>query len=443
MMQTRHTDTSCGDAPRADAEVVPVAPWNGSAILLVDLDAFFASVEQLDHPGWRGKPVIVGGDPDRHGVVSTASYEARVYGVHSAMPSSTARRLCPDAIWTRGRFDRYRVMSNKIMDILRDESPFMQQVSIDEAFLDVTPNGVNTEHPVLIARRIQRRVSELGVTCSIGVGTSKTVAKIASDRDKPRGLTVVYPGRERDFLAPLPVRALSGVGASTERELASHGIRTLGDLARADRSYLIKAFGKNGEIMHLRANGGDDSPVETDDEVKSVSNEVTFSTDLETREDIEAALETITAKVARRLRGKGLRGKTVAVKLKTSDRGVTSAQRQLPEPTDDEFVIMPYVSRLIDEVWRSGIKVRLLGVAVTGFDAEASDQLALFDAADAAPAASDVRPKIADEAKRQGLISVTDAVKDRFGEGAVRFGRELRQAGNTTGSASKNPADYK
>ena len=162
-------------------------PWEGPAILLVDLDAFFASVEQLDHPAWRGKPVIVGGDADAHGVVSTCSYEARAFGVRSAMASSLARALCPEAIWTHGHFHRYREVSAAIMAILRDETPHVQQVSIDEAFMDVTPTAVNTEHPVLVAQRIQERVAALGVTCSIGVGTSKSVAKIASDRDKPRG----------------------------------------------------------------------------------------------------------------------------------------------------------------------------------------------------------------------------------------------------------------
>ena len=182
----------------ADKPDVALPQWRGKAILLVDLDAFFASVEQLDHPQWRGKPVIVGGDPKKRGVVSTASYEARVYGVHSAMPSSTAQRLCPDAIWTSGRYGRYREMSNQVMTILRDETPFMQQVSVDEAFLDVTPTKHNNEHPVIIAQRIKRRVAALGITCSIGVGVSKSVAKIASDADKPAGLTGVYPGREAD-----------------------------------------------------------------------------------------------------------------------------------------------------------------------------------------------------------------------------------------------------
>ena len=182
----------CDDAANV-LDALESMPWNARAILLVDLDAFFASVEQLDHPGWRRKPVIVGGSADKRGVVSTASYEARKYGVHSAMASSTARRLCPDAIWTSGHFSRYREMSRAVMGILFEETPHVLQVSIDEAFCDVTPTRANGEHPVTVARRIQRRVDGLGVSCSIGVGTTKSIAKIASDMDKPHGLTVVFP----------------------------------------------------------------------------------------------------------------------------------------------------------------------------------------------------------------------------------------------------------
>ena len=429
-----------GEAP---ARPLPLEPWEGSAILLVDLDAFFASVEQLDHPAWRGKPVIVGGDADKHGVVSTASYEARPYGVRSAMPSSTARRLCPDAIWTHGRFDRYREVSNAIMAILRSETPHVQQVSIDEAFLDVTPTVVNREHPVRVAQRIQRRVEELGVTCSIGAGTSKTIAKIASDMDKPRGLTVVYPGSERDFLAPLPVRVMSGIGASAEEKLKSRGIRTLGQLADADLRMLERVFGKLGRVMHVRANGGDDAPVEQDDAVKSVSNEMTFATDLTRREDVEAAIATMAAKVGRRLRRKGLRGRTLALRVKFGDLSVRSVQRQLPRPSDDELAYTPLLYAMVDEVWRPGTPLRLIGVGMSGFSEEGVVQESLFNVAEAAPSADDVEPVVRDERKRRGLIEATDLVKDRFGEAAVRFGHELRNEGNTTGSSSKNPADYK
>lgn len=436
-----HTDP-CPPVPEARA-VPPLEPWEGPAILLVDLDAFFASVEQLDHPAWRGKPVIVGGDADKHGVVSTASYEARPYGVHSAMPASTAKRLCPHAIWTRGHFDRYREMSNAIMDILRAETPHVQQVSIDEAFLDVTPTSVNRDHPVEVARRIQERVEKLGVTCSIGVGTSKTVAKIASDMDKPRGLTVVYPGSERDFLAPLPVRTMSGIGAAAEEKLRSRGIRTLGQLADADEGMLVRMLGKNGHVMHVRANGGDDAPVEADDEVKSVSNEMTFAVDLVERQDVEAAIATMAAKVGRRLRRKGLRGHTLSLRVKFDDRSVRSVQRRLPDPSDDELAYTPLLYRMVDEVWRPGMPVRLIGVGMSGFDDAGVVQESLFDVTEAAPTEEDVRPVIEDVERRRGLIEATDLVKNRFGESAVRFGHELRNDGNTTGSSSKNIADYK
>lgn len=431
-------DDSAATAPRQrdGGDLLPA--WEGRAILLVDLDAFFASVEQLDHPGWRGKPVIVGGDPDKRGVVSTASYEARAYGVHSAMPSSQARRLCPDAVWTKGRFDRYREMSRAIMALLRAETPFVQQVSIDEAFVDVTPNHVNREHPVLIAQRIQRRVEELGVTCSVGVGSSKTVAKIASDMDKPRGLTVVFPGTEREFLGPLPVRALSGIGAAAEEKLKAAGIATLGDLADAGEERLVRLFGKNGRTMHIRACGGDDAPVAEDDEVKSVSNETSFAVDLVERRDIEAAINAMAAKVGRRLRRKGLAGHTLALKLRFDDRSVRSAQCRLEAETDDDLAFAPLLTGLLDEIWRPGIPVRLVGVAVSGFEGPAAVQDRLFqldsdDAAEEAPLS---------EEKRRRLLAATDRLKDRFGESAVRFGHEIRSAQNTTGSAAKNPADY-
>lgn len=432
------------NALMSDSENILLPPWEGPAILLVDLDAFFASVEQLDHPAWRGKPVIVGGDADARGVVSTCSYEARAFGVRSAMASALARQLCPEAIWTRGHFHRYREVSAAIMAILRDETPHVQQVSIDEAFMDVSPTAVNTEHPVAIARRIQDRVAALGVTCSIGVGVSKSVAKIASDRDKPRGLTVVYPGTEQAFLAPLPVRTMSGVGAAAEKVLKAHGIRTLGDMGAADAALLKRVFGKNGEMMRERALGADRSPVVVDDEVKSVSNEVTFAEDLTDRESIEAALATIAAKVGRRLRRKGLTGRTIAIKVRYDDRSVHSVQRQLPAPTDDDLAFTPVLYAMIDDLWEPGMKIRLLGVAVTHFETEDNGQESLFDASlfDDSKA-EEAAPLIEDDTKRRRLIENLDALRDRFGDDTVRFGFELRNQGNTTGSSSKNVEDYK
>ena len=417
--------------------------WSGPAILLVDLDAFFASVEQLDHPGWRGKPVIVGGDAEKHGVVSTASYEARKFGVHSAMPASQARKLCPQGIWAPGRFDRYKEVSNQVMSILHDETPLVQQVSIDEAFLDVTPTRVNREHPVAIAARIQKRVEALGVTCSVGVGTSKTVAKIASDMDKPRGLTVVYPGTERAFLDPLPIRVMSGIGKATEERLHHRGIETLGQLVAEGQPRLERLFGKNGRTMYLRACGLDDAPVEQGAPMKSVSNEVTFAQDLTQRTDIEAAINTQAAKVGRRLRTKGLRGSTIGLRLRYADRSNRSVQRRLQNPTDDELAFAPVLCRMLDELWQPGIAVRLIGVSVGGFDGSSAVQGSLFDVTDVAPIQSDAAPRVKDDKKRRGLLQATDLVKDRFGESAVRYGHELRNAGNTTGTSAKNPADYK
>ncbi|MBQ9002891.1 MAG: DNA polymerase IV, partial [Eggerthellaceae bacterium] len=396
-------------------------PWVGRAVLLVDLDAFFASVEQLDHPGWRGKPVIVGGDSGKRGVVSTASYEARKYGVHSAMPSSTAARLCPDAIWTHGHFDRYREVSNQVMGILFDETPHVQQVSIDEAFLDVSPTSVNREHPVVVAKRIQDRVAKLGVTCSIGVGTSKSIAKLASDMDKPRGLTVVMPGSELSFIDPLPVRALSGIGASTERKLREQGIETLGDLYRAQTEGVLGLLGKNGRMLLDRVRGLEDEPIEPDTEVKSVSNETSFATDLTERADIEAAIDTMAAKVGRRLRKKGLAGHTLALKVRYADFSVRSNQIQLGAPSDDEYVFIPHLHTMLDELWSSGMALRLVGVAVTGFDeGVASEQLELFGEPDP-------------QSDHRDLLSAADKVKERFGEGALRFGREMRLSGADTG----------
>ena len=429
----------------AEFDSTYMQPWTGPAILLVDLDAFFASVEQLDHPAWRGKPVIVGGDADKHGVVSTASYEARAYGVHSAMAASAARELCPHAIWTHGHFDRYKEMSAQVMAILHDESPHVQQVSIDEAFVDVSPTEVNFEHPAVIADRIQRRVAALGVTCSVGVGTSKTVAKIASDQDKPRGLTVIYPGCELSFLLPLPIRVMSGVGKRAEEQLLRHGIRTLGDMAEASEDVLRSIYGKNGEMMRMRCLGIDATAVKRDETVKSVSNEMTFSHDLVSFDAIENAAHMLATKVARRLRKNGLKGSTLALKLRFADRTTKSCQTQLRTRDDNEHIFMPEIRRMISQIWKPGMRVRLVGVAVSHFDAEDVVQDSLFDAglfdssADERPACE--KPALSSDVGRN-LSKATDKVKDRFGEGAVFFGRDLLFKDKTTGTAAKNPSDY-
>lgn len=394
--------------------------WEGPAIGLMDLDAFFASVEQLDHPEWRGKPVIVGGSPEERGVVSTASYEARRYGVHSAMPSAQAQKLCPDAIWTHGQFNRYRELSDQVMAILADETPFVDQVSIDEAFFDVSPGRFSRESPIAIARRISQRVSELGITCSIGLGTSKTVAKIASDRDKPRGLTIVFPGTEQSFLGPLPVRAMSGIGKSAEAALKKSGIRTLGSLAMAPTEVLRTVFGINGEVMRQRALGLEASsvaPLDAEDEVKSVSNERTFARDLTDRRDVDAALHLLGETVGRRLRRRGLAGRTVTVKVKFSFGEGRTIQRKLPHPTDDENIFVSCACDLMDTIWFEGMHVRLLGIGISDFKNDAGVQTDLF---------CDVDERGAVASDRRDLSVAVDRVRERFGNASVGFGRAAR-----------------
>ena len=396
--------------------------WRGKAIGLLDLDAFFASVEQLDHPEWRGLPVIVGGSAERRGVVSTASYEARVYGVHSAMPAAQARRLCPQAIWTQGHYSRYREMSDAVMDLLGAETPYVEQVSIDEAFFDVTPGRYAKESPVDICRRVQERVAELGVTCSIGLGTSKAVAKIASERVKPRGLTVVWPGSEREFLAPLPVRALSGIGPATEQRLHALGVGTLGALASSDLAEMERLFGSHGRTMVLRARGEEGSAVgerAVHEAPKSVSNERTFAHDLTSAADVHAALDTLSQMVGTRLRRAGLRGRQVSVKLLFAYRQGKTAQSQLPRATDDESVFGPVARELLAGLWREGTPVRLLGVGMAGFAGQDEpEQQRLFG--------DDLGAQPQDDGARRKLSVTTDELRERFGKGAISYGRELR-----------------
>jgi DNA polymerase-4 len=409
----------------------PLAPWPGRAILHADLDAFFAAVEQLDHPEWRGEPVIVGGDPSRRGVVSTASYEARRFGVRSAMSSARAAQLCPDAIWTHGSFERYRELSAAVFAIYRDESPLVQPLSIDEAFLDVTPGRFHTEHPVLIARRIRARVAQLGLTVSIGLASSKTVAKIGSDFEKPDGLTVVWPGAEAAFLAPLPVRAMSGVGPKTAERLGKLGLHTLGDLAALDDATALSVLGSHGPELVRRSRGIDERPVHENEGVKSVSNERTFSTDIRRPEEVDAALSGLAAKVGSRLRKKGLAGRTVSVKVRFSDFSTRTLRKTIGQATDDETVFEPVARTLVREAWSPGVGVRLLGVGVSGFDTQ-SEQLALLSDDDTS--VIETRPQ------RRELVRGIDAVREKFGPDAIRFGGQLPRGTGTPNDAGE-PSD--
>jgi DNA polymerase-4 len=381
-------------------------------VLHVDMDAFFASVEQLDHPEWRGRPVIVGGSPDRRGVVATASYEARRYGVRSAMPAARAARLLPaDAIWTRGNFDRYSEVSHQVFEVLHGFSPDVQVASIDEAYLDVTP-GVHAEHPLHVAELIQTRVDRLGVTCSIGLATSKTVAKIASDQDKPRGLTVVWPGQEAAFLAPLPIGRMPGVGPATAARLRSLGIALLGDLAALDDATAAQILGAHGPDAARRASGIDARRPAAPTPAKSVSNERTFASDIRGAAELEAAVGSLAERVAVRLRRAGLRGRTVHLKVRFADFTTTTIQETLKEETDATREVRHSALNLLRMAWTPGVGVRLLGVGLSGFG-EGVRQLDLLEGAGAGASA----------ARDDALEHAIDSVRARFGDGAIQQGR--------------------
>ena len=413
--------------------------WKGRAILLVDLDAFFASVEQLDHPEWRGKPVIVGGDPTKRGVVSTASYEARTFGVRSAMPSSTAARLCPQAIWARGNHARYKQVSQQVMKILNSYSPHLMQVSIDEAFLDISPTRVNRTHPAIIAKRIQDEVDQLGITCSIGLGTSKAVAKIASDQNKPHGLTVIYPGEEREFLSPLPAGVMSGIGPVAQKQLKTYGIRTLGDLAEADQGILKNVFGKNAQKMRERAIGIDTAVSDEREPAKSVSNEISVAVSVDDRHSIESLIATMAHKVGRRLRKKGLEGSTLHLKIRYENLQIRTCQRKIPDLGTNELVWLPHLYDMLNELWSPGTLMRLVGVGVSGFEAEAVQER-LFDEG-FSPERKD-SPLLTNPDEKAALLDAKDLIADKFGEHSLHFGHELSSLGQTTNSSSKNPSDY-
>lgn len=385
--------------------------WAGRAILHVDMDAFFASVEQLDHPEWRGKPVLVGGSPDGRGVVAAASYEAREFGVHSAMPSAQAARLCPDAIWAKGRFDRYRELSGAICDIFSSITPHVQQVSIDEAYLDITPTGHRSIDPVQVAREIQQRVDAMGLSCSIGVGSSKTVVKIASDHHKPHGITVVRPGDEAAFLAPLPVVALPGIGAATAERLRNAGVRTLGDLAALDDDTAGQLLGSFGADLAHRAAGIDMRPVRDSEDVKSVSHERTFPADVRERKQIEHALAELVVRVAERLRRHSLSGRTLTVKLRYGDFTTKTVSRTLGSATDLDAEMLPVAVALLRSAWTPGTGLRLIGFGVSGF-ADVSEQLDLFAGNE------DDRPR------HRALAKSLDEIRRKYGSEAITLGAD-------------------
>jgi len=333
------------------------------AIAHLDLDAFYAAVEMLENPDLVDKPLLVGGRPESRGVVATASYAARDYGVHSAMPMARAVRLCPQAIVLPPRFDLYRQYSLHVMAILEQSATVLEKVSIDEAYLDLTDRVEEWQQAVQIAQRLQERVwEETGLSASIGVATNKLVAKVASDHEKPAGLTVVEPGEESAFLAPLPVRVIWGVGPVTAEKLAQMDVTTVGQLARVSEGALVAQFGDHGAAMARRARGIDHRPVSAEHERKSVSRETTFSEDLRELKDLKRQLWRLSQSVARRLeRAEAVAG-TIAIKLRYQDFETLTRQMSLDVPTDDEIRIYRAALVLLGQTWERGRPVRLLGI---------------------------------------------------------------------------------
>ncbi|MGP3954092.1 DNA polymerase IV [Streptomyces sp. 7N604] len=337
-------------------------------ILHLDMDAFFAAVEQAAKPSLRGKPVVVGGIGPR-GVVATASYEARVFGVHSAMATGQARRLCPNAAYLAPRFTLYRQVSDAVMELLHGLSPLVEPLSLDEAFVDLEAGGVaaSADAARAVGERLRRDIRAVtGLTGSVGLAGSKMLAKIASEQAKPDGLVLIAPGTERELLAPMTVRTLPGVGPATAEHLRRAGIHSVGEMAEAGEDELVRLLGKaHGSSLHAMALGLDDRPVVAERDAKSVSVEDTFDIDLHDRARVRGEVARLADRCVRRLRSAGRSGRTVVLKVRRYDFSTLTRSETLRGPTDDPAVIREAAARLIETVDTTG-GVRLLGVGVSG-----------------------------------------------------------------------------
>ncbi len=379
----------------------------GRAVIHLDMDAFYPAVEVLDNPELAGRPVIVGGSRNR-GVVSSASYEARRFGVHSAQPMATALRLCPHGVFLPVRMGRYKQISKEVFEIFLRFTPLVEPLSIDEAFLDVTASRRLFGTPEEIARTIKGRVrEETGLTVSAGVAPSKFVAKVASDMEKPDGLTVVRPGSVRAFLDPLPVGKMWGVGEATRKQLERMGVRTFRDLAKLPVNVLEKRFGKHGINMHRLANGIDERNVVPGHETKSVGHEETFPRDVKDIPAARKALLELSCKVARRMRREGLTAAGVTLKVKYSDFVLTTRSSKLPRATDDGHELFSLACELLKKTEAGKRPVRLLGISAFHLHARGEGKQQLLFGED---------PSFL---RRRELNRALDAICEKFGNKGV------------------------
>jgi len=384
-----------------------------STILHVDMDSFFVSVELLERPELRGKPVVVGGRPDQRGVVSSASYEARKYGIHSAMPLRTAGRLCPHATFIDGHHEKYSEWSDRVASILAKFSPIVEMTSIDEAYLDL--GGTERLHgpPLAAADKVLRSITQsTALPCSGGLATTRLVAKVASDQAKPRGLVWVAPGMEARFLAPLPIRKIPGIGEVTERALRALGIENVEELAAHRQEQLEKIFGQWGTALYRKARGGDSYEFLIDAEPKSISHNHTFAEDTSEVTAMESLLSHLSQKASKRLREAGLSSRTLTLTIRYAGFQTYTRSRSVEEPVRLDADIFAIFLELFREHRDPERKVRLLGVALSGLF-HGAEQLDLLEA--------DRREKL------ERLTKAADQLRDKFGFGSVQFGGSLRR----------------
>jgi DNA polymerase IV len=386
-------------------------------IFHVDMDAFFVSVEELFDPSLKGKAVVVGGQRGERGVVAAASYEARKFGVHSAMPLRTAEKHCPHAIFVNGHPERYRECSEKVYGVLNSFSPLVEMASIDEAYMDMT--GTERLHgpPLRAAQKLHQKVKDqTQLNCSIGIGTSRLIAKVSSAKAKPHGVLWVVPGQEAKFLAPLDVRDIPGVGKVTEKNLQALGIHRVGDLAKFDDNFLEDKFGKWGLALSGKARGFDaggwfDSEVGGESEAKSISHEHTYNEDTGDAQQLESTLMRLSQMVGRRLREAGLYARTLQLKLRYKDFTTITRAHSLAAATQLDTEIFEQIRVLFRKNWKKGALVRLLGVHAASFDS-ADGQGDLLD--------GDRRERWKD------VLSAADKLRDRFGESSVTLASGLK-----------------
>ena len=398
-------------------------------IFHVDMDAFFVSVEELYDPSLKGKAVVVGGQRDERGVVSAASYEARKFGVHSAMPLRTAARLCPHAMFVDGHPNRYREYSERVYGVLNRFSPLVEMASIDEAYLDMSGTGRLHGPPLRAAHTLHQVMkSETQLNCSIGIGASRLVAKVSSAQAKPNGVLWIIPGEEAKFLAPLSVRDIPGVGKVMEKNLNDLGIHKVGDLARLEESTLEGKFGKWGLALAGKARGEDaggwfDSEVGADLDPKSISHEHTYNQDTASVEQLESTLMRLSEMVGRRLREHGLYARTIQIKLRYKDFTTITRAHSLPMPTQFDTEIFEQARALFLHNWKAGAPVRLLGVHASSFEIR-SGQIDLLD------------PER--QNRWQQALSAADRLRDKYGESSVGLATGMK--GGFRERTHENPA---